>query len=448
MFNKILIANRGEIAVRIIRACKELDIKTVAVYSEIDRNSIHVHLADEAICIGPANSSKSYLNIKSIITAAIKTKCDAIHPGYGFLSENSKFAKICSDYNIVFIGPKEEHIRKMGDKAHARRTMIKANVPVVPGSDGCVENEEIGLEIAKEIGFPVIIKAVSGGGGKGMRIVFDKDKFAKEFNMARQESLKAFDDDSMYIEKYIEKPRHIEFQIMADKSGNIVHLGERDCSLQRKNQKVLEEAPSYNINKSLRQKMGNVAVKAAKAVNYENVGTVEFLVDKNNNFYFIEMNTRIQVEHCVTELITGIDIVKEQIKISSGKEINYCQKDIDISGYSIECRINAEDPESFMPSPGEIKDIFIPGGYGIRFDSHIYSGYNIPPSYDSMIGKLIVWGEDREEAINRMKRSLDELIVTGINTNVDFHKKVLNNKNYLLGNIDTSFIEKNVINTR
>ena len=446
MFKKILIANRGEIALRIIRACKELGIKTVSVYSEIDKDSLHVHMADESICIGPANSSKSYLDIKNIISAALVTGAEAIHPGYGFLSENTKLVEVCEMHGIKFIGPNADHINKMGNKSQARKTMIDAGVPVVPGSEESTTDSKEALKIAKEIGFPVMVKASSGGGGRGMRIVHDEDKFEEYFNMAKSESSVAFNDDSMYIEKFIEEPRHIEFQILADEHGSVIHLGERDCSLQRRNQKVLEEAPCDIISDKLRKEMGEAALKAARAVSYINAGTIEFLLDKYNNFYFIEMNTRIQVEHPITEAITGVDLIKEQIRIACGKKLKLKQEDIKINGHAIECRINAEDPsKNFMPSPGEIEDIFIPGGYGVRMDSHIYSGYVIPPTYDSMIGKLIVWGNNREEAIGRMKRALDELIITGINTNIDFQREILSNKGFIKNKIDTSFIEKEVL---
>ncbi|AFS79392.1 acetyl-coenzyme A carboxylase biotin carboxylase AccC [Gottschalkia acidurici 9a] len=446
MFKKILIANRGEIALRIIRACKELGIKTVSVYSEIDKDSLHVHMADESICIGPANSSKSYLDIKNIISAALVTGAEAIHPGYGFLSENTKLVEVCEMHGIKFIGPNADHINKMGNKSQARKTMIDAGVPVVPGSEESTTDSKEALKIAKEIGFPVMVKASSGGGGRGMRIVYDEDKFEEYFNMAKSESSVAFNDDSMYIEKFIEEPRHIEFQILADEHGNVIHLGERDCSLQRRNQKVLEEAPCDIISDKLRKEMGEAALKAARAVSYINAGTIEFLLDKYNNFYFIEMNTRIQVEHPITEAITGVDLIKEQIRVACGKKLKLKQDDIKINGHAIECRINAEDPsKNFMPSPGEIEDIFIPGGYGVRMDSHIYSGYVIPPTYDSMIGKLIVWGNDREEAIGRMKRALDELIITGINTNIDFQREILSNKGFIKNKVDTSFIEKEVL---
>ncbi|MDI9476048.1 MAG: acetyl-CoA carboxylase biotin carboxylase subunit [Natronincolaceae bacterium] len=443
MFKRILIANRGEIAFRIIRACKEMGIETVAVYSEIDRDSIHVHIADEAICIGPAPAKKSYLNMDNIISTALVTKCDAIHPGYGFLAEDSKFVNACTENGIKFIGPKKEHMEKMGDKSEARKIMAGAGVPIIPGSENSTGDAREAFDIAKKIGFPVIIKASGGGGGKGMRVVNNEGEFIDRFNVAKMEANAAFDDDSIYIERFIERPRHIEFQILADNYGNVIHLGERDCSLQRGNQKVLEEAPCVIMGENLRAEMGEVALKAAKAIDYINAGTVEFLLDKYNNFYFIEMNTRIQVEHTITEMITGIDLVKEQIKIAYGEKLDISQDEIKINGHSIECRINAEDPKNgFRSCPGTIEDYFAPGGYGVRVDSHIYSGYVVPPTYDSMIGKLIVWGKDRIEAISRMKRALDEMVITGIDTNIDFQKQILNNKNFLANKIDTLFIER------
>ncbi|NLX62183.1 MAG: acetyl-CoA carboxylase biotin carboxylase subunit [Tissierellia bacterium] len=443
MFKKVLIANRGEIAVRIIRTCKEMGIKTVAIYSEADQDSIHVHMADEAICIGPAHPKKSYLNIDNIISAALVSGADALHPGYGFLSENKDLINACIKNNITFIGPNKEHLEIMGDKAQARKTMIEAGIPVVPGSKEATNDADKALQMAKEIGYPIMLKASNGGGGRGMRIVHNEEEFVAKFNMAKAESIVAFNDDMMYLEKFIENPRHIEFQILADSYGNVIHLGERDCSLQRRNQKILEEAPCSIIDKELRREMGEVALRAAKAVNYVSAGTVEFLLDKDNNFYFIEMNTRMQVEHPITELITGIDLIKEQIKIAYGKRLNITQDDIRINGHSIECRINAEDPENnFMPCPGKIERYFAPGGFGIRVDSHIYDDYIIPPNYDSMIGKLIVWGANRNEAINRMKRALDELVILGVKTNIEFHKEILNNKEFIENRLATSFIEK------
>ena len=447
MFNKILIANRGEIAVRIIRACKEMGIKTVAVYSEADKDSIHIHMADQAICIGPAKSKDSYLNIDRIISAAIISKADGIHPGYGFLSESDKFAKACKDNNIVFIGPKIEHINMMGNKSTARDTMIKNGVPVVPGSQEATNDPKKALGIAKEIGFPVMVKASNGGGGKGMRVVRNETDFIDKFNMAKSEAQISFNDDSMYIEKLVENPRHIEFQILGDDYGNIIHLGERDCSIQRRNQKVIEEAPCNIIDEKLREEMGKAAIKAGKAVNYLGAGTIEFLLDKDHKFYFIEMNTRVQVEHPITEMITGVDIIKKQIEIAFGKKLDIRQEDVIIKGHSIECRINAEDPANdFRPSPGKIQEYFSPGGYGVRIDSHIYNGYTIPSHYDSMIGKLIVWANNREEAISKMNRALDDMVIIGINTNIDFQKEILNNKNFIENKIDTSFIESEILN--
>ena len=447
MFKKILIANRGEIALRIIRACKELGIQTVSVYSEIDKDSLHVHMADESICIGPASSAKSYLDIKNIISACLISGAEAIHPGYGFLSENTKLVEVCNLHGIKFIGPTKEHIEKMGNKSEARKTMIEAGVPVVPGSEESTTVASEALVIAKEIGFPVMVKASSGGGGRGMRIVHKEEDFVENFNMAKSESAIAFDDDSMYVEKFVENPRHIEFQILADEYGNTIHLGERDCSLQRRNQKVLEEAPCGIMTDSLRKKMGDAALKAARAVNYVNAGTIEFLLDKSGDFYFIEMNTRIQVEHPITEAVTGVDLIKEQIKIAYGERLDIKQEDIVINGHAIECRINAEDPaKNFRPSPGQIEDLFIPGGYGVRMDSHIYNGYVIPPTYDSMIGKLIVWARTRDDAISRMKRSLDELVITGIKTNIEFQRVILNNELFVENKIDTSFIEREILN--
>lgn len=446
MFNKILIANRGEIAVRIIRACKEMNISTVAVYSEADRESLHVHMADEAICIGPASPMKSYLDMKAIISAAVVTNADAIHPGYGFLSENSKMVEICNMHGIKFIGPKKEHIDRMGNKSEARKTMIAAGVPVVPGSEGSTTDAAEAREIAKQIGFPVMVKASSGGGGRGMRIVHNEVDFENSFNMAKSESKAAFNDDSMYVEKFVEEPRHIEFQILADEYGNVIHLGERDCSLQRRNQKVIEEAPCSAITPELRAKMGEAALKAAKTVNYMSAGTIEFLLDKHNNFYFIEMNTRIQVEHPVTEMVTGVDLIKEQINIAYGNPLTLKQEDIVLRGHAIECRINAENPEyNFRPSPGTISNLLVPGGYGTRIESHIYSGYTIPSNYDSMIGKVIVWGANRDEAIRRMRRTLEEFKITGIDTNIDFQLEILYNEKFVENSIDTSFIEKEIL---
>ena len=443
MFNKILIANRGEIAVRIIRACREMGIQTVAVYSEADRDCLHTMLADEAICIGPAPSGQSYLNMERILAATVAMKADAIHPGFGFLSENARFAKLCAECSIAFIGPSAEIINKMGNKSEARKTMMEAGVPVVPGSKEPVHTAEDGLAMAKEIGFPVMIKASSGGGGKGMRVSWSEEDFTELFQAAQLESVKGFSDDTMYIEKYIEGPRHIEFQIMADKFGNVVHLGERDCSIQRRHQKVLEEAPCDVISPELRKKMGETAVRAAKAVGYENAGTIEFLLDKYKNFYFMEMNTRIQVEHPVTEMVTGLDLIKEQIRIAAGEPLSVSQEDVKIQAHAIECRINAENPEkNFMPCPGRITSVHIPGGNGVRVDTHIYGDYKVPANYDSMLMKLIVYDKDRASAIAKMRSALGELIIEGIDTNVDFQYEILENEAFQRGETDTGFIEK------
>ncbi len=441
MFQKILIANRGEIAVRIIRACREMGIKTVAVYSEADRDALHTLLADEAICIGPAPSSESYLNMEQILTACVAMKADAIHPGFGFLSENARFAELCEKCKIRFIGPPAAMIHKMGNKSEARKTMMEAGVPVIPGSREPVFTVEEGLKAAREVGFPVMIKASSGGGGKGMRVSRDEEDFASNFQNAQMESVKGFSDDTMYIERFVEQPRHIEFQILADRFGNVVHLGERDCSIQRRHQKVLEEAPSAAISDHLRKKMGDMAVRAAKAVGYENAGTIEFLLDKNKDFYFMEMNTRIQVEHPVTEAVTDLDLIKEQIKIAAGEPLSFQQADVKISGHAIECRINAENPEkNFMPCPGTITDIHLPGGRGVRVDTAVYNGYTIPSSYDSMILKLIVHDRDRESAIAKMRSALGELVIEGIPTNLDFQYDLINDRDFEEGNVDTDFI--------
>ena len=443
MFNKILIANRGEIAVRIIRACREMGIRTVAVYSEADKDCLHTLLADEAICIGPAPSSQSYLNMERILSATVAMKADAIHPGFGFLSENARFAKLCQQCNITFIGPSAEIINRMGNKSEARNTMMQAGVPVVPGSKEPVYTAEDGLAMAKEIGFPVMIKASSGGGGKGMRISRSEEDFTEHFNAAQLESVKGFSDDTMYIEKYIEKPRHVEFQIMGDKFGHVVHLGERDCSIQRRHQKVMEESPCEVISPELRKKMGEVAVKAAKAVNYENAETIEFLLDKDKNFYFMEMNTRIQVEHPVTEMVSGIDLIKEQIRVAAGEPLSVSQEDIQIKGHAIECRINAENPKKhFMPCPGRITNVHIPGGNGVRVDTHIYNDYKVPANYDSMLMKLIVYDKDRASAIAKMRSALGEVIIEGIETNIDFQYEILENEAFQKGDTDTGFIEK------
>ena len=443
MFNKILIANRGEIAVRIIRACREMGIQTVAVYSEADRDCLHTLLADEAICIGPAPSTQSYLNMERILSATVAMKADAIHPGFGFLSENARFAELCSKCNITFIGPSAEIINRMGNKSEARKTMIEAGVPVVPGSKEAVYTAEDGLAMAKEIGFPVMIKASSGGGGKGMRISRSEEDFTEFFNAAQLESVKGFSDDTMYIEKYIEKPRHVEFQIMADKFGNVIHLGERDCSIQRRHQKVLEEAPCSVISPELRRRMGETAVRAAKSVGYENAGTIEFLLDKDKNFYFMEMNTRIQVEHPVTEMVSGLDLIKEQIRVAAGEPLSVTQDQVEIRGHAIECRINAENPQKhFMPCPGRIQTVHLPGGNGVRVDTHIYSDYKVPANYDSMLMKLIVYDKDREAAIAKMQSALGEVIIEGIETNINFQYEILENEAFRSGDTDTGFIEK------
>ena len=443
MCNKILIANRGEIAVRIIRACREMGIQTVAVYSEADKDCLHTLLADEAICIGPAPSTQSYLNMERILSATVAMKADAIHPGFGFLSENARFAELCSKCNITFIGPSAEIINRMGNKSAARKTMIEAGVPVVPGSKEAVHTSESGLAMAKEIGFPVMIKASSGGGGKGMRISRSEEDFTEHFTAAQLESVKGFSDDTMYIEKYIEKPRHVEFQIMADRFGNVIHLGERDCSIQRRHQKVLEEAPCSVISPELRKKMGETAVRAAKSVGYENAGTIEFLLDKDRNFYFMEMNTRIQVEHPVTEMVSGIDLIKEQIRVAAGEPLSVTQDQVEIKGHAIECRINAENPEKhFMPCPGLIRTVHLPGGNGVRVDTHIYGDYKVPANYDSMLMKLIVYDKDREAAIAKMQSALGEVIIEGIETNINFQYEILENQAFRAGDTDTAFIEK------
>ncbi|MFC3928640.1 acetyl-CoA carboxylase biotin carboxylase subunit [Streptococcus caprae] len=443
MFKKILIANRGEIAVRIIRAARELGIETVAVYSEADKDSLHALLADEAICIGPAKATDSYLNMNAVLSAAILTKAQAIHPGFGFLSENSKFATMCEEMNIKFIGPSGTVMDKMGDKINARAEMIKANVPVIPGSDGEVFTAEDALEIAEQIGYPVMLKASAGGGGKGIRKVTQKADLVAAFESASQEALAAFGNGAMYIEKVVYPARHIEVQILGDSHGNIIHLGERDCSLQRNNQKVLEESPSVAIGQTLRDEMGQAAVRAAQAVQYENAGTIEFLVDESTGqFYFMEMNTRIQVEHPVTEFVTGVDLVKEQIKVASGLELSYRQEDISITGHAIECRINAENPAfNFAPSPGKIESVFLPaGGVGVRVDSAVYPDYTIPPYYDSMIAKVIVHGENRFDALMKMQRALYEFEVSGVITNVDFQLDLISDSHVIAGDYDTSFL--------
>ena len=441
MFQKILIANRGEIAVRIIRACREMGIETVAVYSEADKDALHTMLADEAVCIGPAASAESYLDMERILSACVAMKADAVHPGFGFLSENARFAELCEKCNIHFIGPSAEIINKMGNKSEARKTMIQAGVPVVPGSKEPVFTAEEGLDIAKEIGFPVMIKASSGGGGKGMRVSKNEEDFEANFRNAQLESVKGFSDDTMYIERFVENPRHIEFQILADQFGNVIHLGERDCSIQRRHQKVLEEAPSAAISPELRARMGEMAVRAAKAVGYENAGTIEFLLDKHQNFYFMEMNTRIQVEHPVTEAVTDMDLIKEQIRIAAGEPLLVKQEDVKIVGHAIECRINAENPEkNFMPCPGVITELHLPGGRGVRVDTAVYGNYKIPANYDSMILKLIVHDKDRESAIAKMRSALGELVIDGIETNVDFQYQILGEPDFEAGNVDTDYI--------
>ena len=447
MLKKILIANRGEIAVRIIRACRELGIRTVAVYSEIDKNSLHKELADEAVCIGPAPSNKSYLNVKAIIEAACLTGCDGIHPGYGFLSENSSFAKMCDEIGIKFIGPTYKMIELMGNKSKAKETIKNAGVPVVPGSDGLVDNVLEAIKVALRIGYPVILKASSGGGGKGIRIAYNEKELVKFYDLVRQEAKISFNDDSIYIEKFIENPRHIEVQVMADEHGNVIHLGERDCTVQRNNQKMLEETLSGVITDKLRQKMGKITVNALKEIGYSNVGTIEYLLDKNKDFYFMEMNTRVQVEHPITEAITGVDIIKEQLRIASGEKLQYKQDDIKFTGHSLEARINAENPyKNFMPCPGEIKELHIPGGNGVRIDTAIYPGYKIPPTYDSMIAKIIVHGKDRNESIAKMKSALGEFVIDGISTNIDFLYKILEDEDFISNNYDTSFIAKKFAN--
>ena len=443
MLKKVLIANRGEIAVRIIRACREMGIRTVAIYSEVDKNALHVQLADEAICVGPAPSNKSYLNVKAILEAACLTGADSIHPGFGFLSENPNFAKICQETGIKFIGPDYKLIELLGNKSRAKETMKRAGVPVVPGSDGLIYSKEQAINLAEQIKYPVMLKASAGGGGRGIRIAYSKEELEKEYDIVKQEAKVSFNDDSLYLEKFVENPRHVEIQILADEHGNCIHLGERDCSVQRRNQKVLEETPSGILDEETRKKMGEVAVKAVKEIGYSNAGTIEFLVDKNKDFYFMEMNTRVQVEHPVTEMVTGVDIIKEQIKIAGGEELTYKQEDIKFDGHSMEVRINAENPDkNFMPCPGTITGLHIPGGNGVRVDTAIYSGYTVPPTYDSMLAKLIVHGKNREESIAKMKSAVAEFVVEGITTNIDFLLKILGNENFKTNNYDTSFIKK------
>ena len=444
MFRKILIANRGEIAVRIIRACREMNIKTVAVYSSVDVTALHVKLADEAYCIGPAAAGESYLNQTSLLAVARFTKAEAIHPGYGFLAENADFAKICEQEGFSFIGPSVDAIKKMGDKATARDTMEKAEVPIIPGSKGLITSVEQAVLLAGNIGYPVIVKATAGGGGKGMRVAANPEELAKAILTAQKEAAAAFGDAGVYLEKYLENPRHVEIQIMADRFGQVVYLGERDCSIQRRHQKLLEEAPSPKLDESLRKQMGQAAILAAKAAGYYGAGTVEFLLDKHGDFYFIEMNTRIQVEHPVTEWITGIDLIKEQILVAAGQKLSFQQNEVQIQGWSIECRINAEDPaKGFLPNPGVVTLYRAPGGFGVRIDSAVYEGYEIQPFYDSLLAKVIVWGRNRNEAITRMKRVLAEFEIEGVKTTLPFQQKLLEHPDFVLGNFDTGFLEKN-----
>ena len=441
MFKRVLIANRGEIAVRVIRACRELGIPTVAVYSEADANSLHVRLATDAFCIGPAPSINSYLSIPSIVSTALATGCDAIHPGYGFLSERAEFAEICKMHGIKFIGPSAESMRKMGDKATARKTMIENNVPVTPGT-GIVKTAKEIKDFANKVGYPIILKATAGGGGKGMRVVRNDDEVETNLDLCQQEADKFFGNPNVYAEKFLENPRHIEVQVIGDSYGNVIHLGERDCSIQRRHQKLLEEAPSPAIDEETRKEMGAAAVRAAKAIHYEGVGTCEFLLDNDGKWYFMEMNTRVQVEHCVTEMISRIDIVREQILVASGEKLGYTQDDVKLKGHAIECRINAEDPDNdFMPCPGKIDGYLAPGGFGIRVDSHVYPGYSIPPYYDSMIGKLICWGENRKQARRRMYQALKEYVIAGIKTTIPFHQKIVEDEVFKSGNFNTGFIE-------
>jgi acetyl-CoA carboxylase, biotin carboxylase subunit len=442
MFKKVLIANRGEIALRVIWACKELGIKTVAVFSEPDRNSLHVRFADQSVCIGPARNVDSYLNIPAIISAAEVTGADAIHPGYGFLSESSYLAEICEACRIKFIGPPPEAIRMMGDKSRAKKTMQKAGVPVIPGSPGVVEDEEKAVKCAREVGFPVVLKASAGGGGRGMRIVRAPGEVAGAFRAAQAEAAAAFGVPDIYIEKFVEGPRHIEIQIMADAKGNVVHLGERECSIQRRHQKIVEEAPSVMVSEKLRRRMGQTAVEAARAVQYVNAGTIEFLMDGSGNYYFMEMNTRIQVEHGVTELVTRLDLVKEQILVAAGEELSFAQKDVTWEGHALECRINAEDPVTFVPSPGTIRHLHLPGGPGVRVDTFAYEGCEVPPYYDSLVAKLMTWGRDREEAIARMRRCLDVMVIEGIHTNISLHRRIVDDPDFQAGRIDTRFLER------
>ncbi|MEG4082495.1 acetyl-CoA carboxylase biotin carboxylase subunit [Microcoleus sp. POL10_C6] len=442
-FSKILIANRGEIALRILRTCEEMGIATVAVHSTVDKHALHVQLADEAVCIGPPTSSKSYLNIPNIIAAALTRNAAAIHPGYGFLAENARFAEICADHQITFIGPSPAAMRAMGDKSTAKETMQRVKVPTVPGSDGLLADDREALSIARDIGYPVMIKATAGGGGRGMRLVREASELPKLFSAAQGEADAAFGNPGLYLEKFIEKPRHIEIQILADNYGNVIHLGERDCSIQRRHQKLLEEAPSPALTQKLRDQMGHAAVAAAKSINYTGAGTVEFLLDKSGKFYFMEMNTRIQVEHPVTEMITGLDLIAEQIRIAQGEKLQIKQNQVVLNGHAIECRINAEDPDrNFRPHPGIISGYLPPGGPGVRMDSHVYTDYEIPAYYDSLIGKVIVWGRDRPTAIRRMKRALRECAITGVPTTLSFHQKILDSPEFLSGEVYTNFVEQ------
>ena len=443
MIHKVLIANRGEIAVRILRTCREMGIKTVAVYSTADRDAMHVRMADQAVCIGPPPGADSYLNVPAILSAIEITDADAVHPGYGFLAENAAFAEICANYGVRFIGPSSEAIRLMGDKIEARRAVQKVKVPVVPGSDGAVTEEEEGLRVAKEIGFPVIVKAAAGGGGRGMKIVHSPASFINAFLTAQSEALSAFGVPDVYIEKYFDNARHVEVQVMGDRHGNVIHLGDRDCSIQRRHQKLIEESPAPALPARVRNRMWKAAVDAAVGVNYDSVGTVEFLYVPDGEFHFLEMNTRIQVEHTVTEMVTGIDIVREQIRIADGKKLRYAQKDVPMRGHAIEVRINAEDPETFLPFPGPIHTCIFPGGFGVRVDTAIYPGYVVPSTYDSLLGKLIVHGDDRNEAIMRMRRALDEVRIEGVRTTVAFHKKMMVNSDFVEARLSTNFLEKN-----
>ena len=443
---KLLIANRGEIALRILRSCREMGIATVAVYSTVDRNALHVQLADEAVCIGDGPSNKSYLNVPNILAAATSRGVDAIHPGYGFLAENDRFAEICSDHGIVFVGPSPDSIRSMGDKSTAKTTMQSVGVPTVPGSEGLLEDCDQASNLASQMGYPVMIKATAGGGGRGMRLVNEPNELETLFKAAQGEAEAAFGNSGLYMEKFIDRPRHVEVQILSDKHGKVIHLGERDCSIQRRHQKLLEESPSPALNSDLRIRMGEAAVAAAKSINYEGAGTVEFLLDRSGNFYFMEMNTRIQVEHPVTEMVTGIDLIAEQLRIAGGEGISISQEELNLNGHAIECRINAEDPlHNFRPCPGRITGWLPPGGPGVRVDSHVYTGYEIPPFYDSLIGKLIVWGHDRNSALKRMERALNECAVTGIPTTIDFHLDLLKRKEFVDGDIHTKYVEQEMM---